>query len=564
MDSRNRRLLTDLLLDVGMITSEQLASAHDIQKLTGEKIEDILVHEGFVSEMDIIGVLQLQIGMPYIDIDQYDVEQDACLAISEALAKKYTLIPIKKENGVLTVAMADPLNVFAIDDVRIFSGMGVQPVISTTVSINRAIKRYYGTQSAKKAVEEFITAQGSSIKIAAKNQEEDIESLKNAPTVKLANTIIEQAVRGKSSDIHIEPFENYIKIRYRVDGHLKDIMHTDTEIASALITRIKIIGGMNIAEKRLPQDGRISIEVDNQEYDLRVSIIPVVFGEKIVIRVEDKNAFLLPKEKMGFTLDDEYRFSQMLQKPYGIILVTGPTGSGKTTTLYSAINELHQEDVNIVTVEDPVECIIEGINQIQVNPKIGLTFAQGLRSILRQDPDIIMIGEIRDTETAEIAVRSAITGHLVLSTLHTNDAPSTVVRLIDMGIEPFLVASSLIGVISQRLIRKICTNCKVQYQATMRELEQMGLDPIEEVHLSRGVGCPVCGGTGYKGRIAVFEMMPITKVHREMINSGKTEDELRQYSLSRGMKTLSYSAIRLVLDGVTTVSEYRHISYDKE
>lgn len=564
MDNRNRKVLSDLLIDVGMITSEQLRSALETQKLTGEKIEEILVREGNLSEKDIIGVLQLQTGIPYVDIDHYDVDPEACLAISEALAKKHTVIPIKKENNILTLVMTDPLNIFAIDDVHIYSGLGVQPVIGETGSINRAIKRYYGTQSAKKAVEEFLTTQGSSLKIASRNDEEDQEALRNAPTVRLVNTIIEQAVRSKASDIHIEPFENDIKIRYRVDGHLKDVMHTDIEIANALITRIKIIGGMNIAEKRLPQDGRISIEVDNQKYDLRVSIIPVVYGEKVVIRVEDKNAYLLPKDAIGFAKDDEYIFSQMLQKPYGIILVTGPTGSGKTTTLYSAINELYQEDVNIVTVEDPVECIMDGINQIQVNPKIGLTFAQGLRSILRQDPDIIMIGEIRDTETAEIAIRSAITGHLVLSTLHTNDAPSTVVRLIDMGIEPFLVASSLIGVISQRLIRKICTNCMTQYVATPRELEQMGLDAIEEVQLSRGIGCANCGGTGYKGRIAIFEIMPITKVHREMINNGKTEDELRQYSLSRGMRTLSHSAARLVLDGVTTVSEYRHISYDKE
>lgn len=565
MENINRKVLGDLLLEVGMITPEQLNTALEIQNATGERVGEILVRQGFISQMDIIGILEFQMGIPYVEIDEYDVDQEACVTIPEPLAKKHVLIPIKKENGILTVAMSDPLNVFAIDDVRIYTGMEVQPVIATSDSINRAIKRFFGTQTAMKAVQDFIGAKGPALKIRSAAPEElDTDTIKNAPTVKLVNTIIEQAIRYKASDIHIEPFEKQVKIRFRIDGHLKDVMQADIEIAGALMARIKILAGMDISEKRLPQDGRIRIEVDNREYDLRTSVIPIVYGEKCVIRIADRNAFLIPKEKMGFDRDDEIKLEKMMANPYGILLVTGPTGSGKSTTLYSSINEMNKSNVNIVTIEDPVECVIDGISQIQMNPKIGLTFAEGLKSILRQDPNIIMIGEIRDSETAEIAVRAAITGHLVLSTLHTNNAPSTVIRLIDMGIEPFLVASSVIGVISQRLIRKICTSCKIEYEPDEAELALVGHPGDKSIKLARGVGCPVCGGTGYRGRIGVYEIMPVTKALREMISSRRTEDEIRENALSAGMKTLKQSAANLVLDGVTTISELKFITFENE
>jgi type IV pilus assembly protein PilB len=364
--------------------------------------------------------------------------------------------------------------------------------------------------------------------------------------------------------VHIEPFEDYIKIRYRIDGQLNEIMRTDIDVMPAIAARIKIVSGMNIAEKRLPQDGRVSVEIDGEEFDLRVSTLPTVFGEKIVIRIADKKSFIISKDKLGFTEDEKDKFEKMLRNPHGIILVTGPTGSGKSTTLYSALNEINRPGINIVTVEDPVEALIEGINQVQVNYKTGLTFAVGLRSILRQDPNVVMIGEIRDAETAHIAVRAAITGHLVLSTLHTNNAPSSVIRLIDMGIEPYMVASSVVGVISQRLVRKICETCRQSYTAEPEQLSILGVNQTEEIKLYRGKGCPVCSGTGYLGRIGIFEIMPVTRQHRELIISRCSEQELADLSVKFGMRTLKDNARDLVLKGITTIDEMMNLSYSNE
>lgn len=392
----------------------------------------------------------------------------------------------------------------------------------------------------------------------------DGENVSNSPVVKLANSIIEQGVREKVSDIHIEPFENDIRIRYRKDGHLYEAMRAEIGILPALSTRIKIISGLNITEKRLPQDGRITLQIDGREVDLRVAVSPTIFGEQIVIRIADQNAFILPKEKLGFSEEDKNKFSKMLLNPHGIILVTGPTGSGKTTTLYSALNEINKPSIKIITIEDPVESTISGVNHIQANVKAGLTFAVGLRSILRLDPDVIMIGEIRDSETAEIAVRAAITGHLVLSTLHTNDAPSTIIRLIDMGIQPFLVASSVVGVISQRLIKQICPNCTTDYPANKDELEILGMEPNQNVKLYRGRGCAMCGGSGYRGRLGVYEIMVMTSHHKEAISKNCTEGELRQISVEHGMKTLRDNAKKFVLSGKTTLEEMIRISYSND
>lgn len=561
INNKTRKRLGDLLIEVGMISKEQLEEAINQQKKTNEKLGNILIKLGFVSEDDIIQVLEFQLGIPHVKLEKYNIDKAAYLSIPENLSRRYCLMPIKKENGIITVAMSDPLNVYAIDDLKIYSGLQIQPVIASNDDIIKAIDRYYSTQKAIKAVEEFKKEQGSTLKINSEaTNEEVIDEVSNAPAVKLINSIFEQAVRTKASDIHIEPFETYIKIRFRTDGQLSEIMRPEIDIMPAISARIKIIGGMNLAEKRLPQDGRISIEVDAKEYDLRVSILPTIYGEKIVIRIADSTAYILNKSQLGFSPYEEEQFEKMLLNPHGIILVTGPTGSGKSTTLYSAVNEINRPDINIITVEDPVECIVEGVNQVQVNSKIGMTFAASLRSILRQDPDVIMIGEIRDKETAEIAVRAAITGHLVLSTLHTNDAPSSVLRLIDMGIEPFMVSSAIIGVIAQRLVRKICKNCKVDYWASDEEMQLLGLTG-EKIKLHKGRGCPVCNRSGYKGRSGIYEVITFAKKHKEMINTRCTEEEIRDFSIENGMVTLRQNLIKKILSGETTTGELIRIAY---
>ncbi|WP_010252558.1 GspE/PulE family protein [Acetivibrio cellulolyticus] len=563
MKKQVRKRLGDLLLEVGLITPEQLENALKIQKTTGKKLGEVLIAEGVVTHENIIEVLEFQLGIPHVDLEKYNINQAATMLVPEGLARRYELIPISQQNGMLTVAMSDPLNVFAIDDVTIYSGMEVQPVIASSSEIIKAIGKYYGKQHALRAVEEFKKENESSLRINSENSEDRLsDEVSNAPAVKLVNSIIEQAVRNKASDIHIEPFAQFIKIRFRTDGEMHEVMKTEIGIMNALATRIKIISGMNITEKRSPQDGRFTVKVDDRDFDLRVSILPTVFGEKIVIRIADKKAFVVSKDQLGFSDEDKSKFEKMLKNPHGIVLVTGPTGSGKSTTLYTALSEINKPNINIITIEDPVECLIEGVNHVQVNNKSGLTFASGLRSILRQDPNVIMLGEIRDGETAEIAVRAAITGHLVLSTLHTNDAPGSVIRLIDMGIEPFLVASSLVGVIAQRLVRKICYNCKQEHIATDEELSVLEIDiPVQ---LYSGKGCVVCNGTGYKGRIGIYEIMVLTRKHKELINKGCTEEELRKLSIENGMKSLKDNARLLVLEGKISIEEMIKITFSNE
>ncbi len=559
MKKQIRKRLGDLLLEVGLITAEQLENALKVQKTTGKKLGEVLISEGVVTQENIIEVLEFQLGIPHVDLEKYSINPNACLLIPEGLARRYELIPISQQNGMLIVAMSDPLNVFAIDDVTIYSGMEVQPVIAPAEEIISAIGKFYGKQHALKAVEEFKKENESSLKINENLEGQFNDEVNNAPAVKLVNSIIEQAVRVRASDIHIEPFAQFVKIRFRTDGEMYEAMKTETGIMSALATRIKIISGMNITEKRAPQDGRFSVKVDEKEFDLRVSILPTVFGEKIVIRIADKNAFVVAKNQLGFTEEDKRKFENILKNPHGIVLVTGPTGSGKSTTLYTALSEINKPNINIITIEDPVECLIDGVNHVQVNQKTGLTFASGLRAILRQDPNVIMLGEIRDSETAEIAVRAAITGHLVLSTLHTNDASGSVIRLIDMGIEPFLVASSLVGVIAQRLVRKICYNCRQEHIATEEDLVALGLDV--PVQVCSGKGCNVCNGTGYKGRVGIYEIMVLTAKHKELINKGCTEEELRNLSINNGMKSLKDNARLLVLEGKTTINEMLKITF---
>lgn len=565
MLNAQRKKLGDLLLEVNMISQEDLDHALDVQKQTGKKIGEILLEESIVSEADIIQVLEFQLGIPHVELDKYDIEKEIVLLISEAIAKKYCLIPIKQEENVLTVAMNDPLNVFAIDDIKISTGLDVKPVIATTADINKAIDKYFSSSSAKKAAQQVVEEVDSFVKRGTDDETDKriAAEVNNSPAVKLVNTIFEQAAKGRASDIHIEPFENHIRVRYRIDGELIEVMKADIKTLSALVTRIKIMGGMNIAEKRIPQDGRITYSFENKSFDLRVSVLPTVFGEKTCIRLIEKKSSILNKAQLGLQHDDLKKFESLLMNPHGIILVTGPTGSGKSTTLYTALRELNTVDVNIVTVEDPVENIVDGINQVHINVKAGLTFASALRSILRQDPDIVMIGEIRDGETAEIAVKAAITGHLVLSTLHTNDAPSTINRLIDMGVEPFMVSSSVVGVIAQRLVRRICTKCKEEYIPNDEELAFLGTTD-SKIKLHRGKGCAECNNTGYKGRIGVHEILVMNKEIREVISKKSANDALRDICINNGMKTLKECGIELILQGITTVDEILSVAYENE
>ena len=508
-------------------------------------------------------VLEFQLGIPYVDLTEYEIDPLAVACITEALARRHHVLPIKKTETELYVAMEDPLDIFAIDDVRIFSGLDIVPMLTTEKQVFKAIDMNYGKEQAQQAAEQY-KAQHVQDKQGDDEDEQADLSVKNAPIVKLVNTILEQGIHNRASDIHIEPYEKHIRVRFRIDGNLKQYFDYEIQLLPAIVARIKIISGMDIAEKRVPQDGRISINVDRREYDIRVSSLPTSYGEKVVMRLNSKEGFSIGKGALGFFESDLKKFDGILSNPFGIILVTGPTGSGKSTTLYTSLTELNNEDINIVTVEDPVESKIEGINQVQVNEKAGLTFASALRSILRQDPDVIMIGEIRDGETAEEAVKASITGHLVVSTLHTNDAPSSITRLIDMGIEPFLIGASVVGIIAQRLVRKLCPKCRSKSEATSYEKDILNLPQSSTQQLARPNGCHVCNYTGYSGRIGVYEIMPVDHQIRAIINRGGTADEIRKVAVDQGMDTLRINATRLVLDGVTTIDELLRIAYGND
>ncbi len=549
----------DLLLQYGIINEEQLQQALAKQKSEGGKIGETLIALGYVTRENINEVLEYQLGIPYVNLAEYNIDKEATSTITETLARRHMLIPIKQTEAELYVAMEDPLNIFAIDDVRIFSGKDIVPMLTTEDQVLKAIDLHYGKEQADQAAEQYKQEHIEDIS-GALEDENDL-SVKNAPIVKLVNTILEQGVHNRASDIHIEPYEKHIRVRYRIDGSLKQLFDYEIQLLPAIVARIKIMSGMDIAEKRKPQDGRISISVDRSDYDIRVSSLPTTYGEKVVMRLNSKEGFNIGKEALGFFKDDLEKFEGILSNPFGIILVTGPTGSGKSTTLYTSLNELNDEHINIVTVEDPVESQIEGINQVQVLEKAGLTFASALRSILRQDPDVIMIGEIRDGETAQIAVKASITGHLVVSTLHTNDAPSSITRLIDMGIEPFLIGASVVGVIAQRLVRRLCPKCRTKYQAGEYERKMLGLGPLEEPVLYKANGCHVCNNTGYQGRIGVYEIMSVEHQIRDIINKSGTADDIRKVAREQGMRTLRSNAVRLVLKGTTTIEELNRIAY---
>ncbi|NLM12936.1 MAG: Flp pilus assembly complex ATPase component TadA [Epulopiscium sp.] len=551
----NQRL-GDILINSGLITKKQLDEALKERSSSNKKLGEVLIELGYVTEKDILKTLEIQLGIPRINLEKELINPEVPQLISEDLARRHVVFPFKEEDKVLYVAMADPLNFHAIDDLKIATGCGIKPYIATKKSIQIAIEKYYGKQSTKQALEDFKRQQGF---IEEDEIEDEMLDIEMAPIVRIVNSIIKQAVVSGASDIHIEPFEEFIRVRFRVDGELHEAMRLDINAHPAVTARIKVLGKMNTAEKRIPQDGRIEIKMNNREIDLRISIHPTVYGEKIVIRLLDRSNFIKGRDRLGFTKENSLRIDELIKNPDGILLVTGPTGSGKTTTLYTLLSELNDERKNIVTVEDPVEYKIFGLNQTSVNPKIGLTFASVLRSILRQDPDIIMIGEIRDTETSQIAVRAAITGHLVLSTLHTNDTASSIIRLLDMGIEPYLVSSALVGVIAQRLVKKICPHCKISYEPGENELEILNMKDLKILY--KGEGCNYCKNTGYRGRTAIHEIMYVDKEIRKLINNNASEDDIKSAAIKNGMTPLRDNCKQLVLEGVTTIDEFIRISY---
>jgi len=546
----------EILLYAGKISPNQLELALAEQETSNKKLGEILVEKGWVTPNDIVEVLEYQLGFPRVDLTRYEINPQVATMLPESIARRHKVVPIDIKDGKLVVAMVDPLNFYAVDDIKLVTKMDIEPVIATEPDVEALINRYYTGHMAKRVLEQIPNHTYDELDEA----EEEEAEVASAPVVRLINSLFEQAVRMRASDIHIEPYTEDIRVRFRIDGDLTEIMRLPKSNLSAIVTRIKIIGRMNIAEKRLPQDGRVETSIDGREIDMRISSLPTIYGEKLVIRLLDKSSFNFTKEKLGFSEHNLELFNNILKQPYGMFLATGPTGSGKTTTLYTVLRELNTVDKNVITIEDPVEYKLEGINQVQVNVKAGLTFASGLRSILRQDPDIIMIGEIRDNETAEIAVRAAITGHLVLSTLHTNDSPSTIARLIDMGIEPYIVSSAVVGIVSQRLVKVLCPKCKEKYSATYDEKKMLGVDVVQDLELYRPVGCNACNA-GYRGRMAASEIMAINEEIRRLIDAGATTDVIRQAALNAGMVTLSESAADLAKQGLTSFEEVMRVSF---
>lgn len=560
---KTKMRLGDILVQAGKIKDFDLVNALKRQAVTGKRLGEILLEDGLVSEEDILAVLGMQLDLQRVSLEFEVIDTNSIRKIPEAIARKHGVMPFKMNGNDLIVVTSDPFNIMADEDLKLVSGMNIIKALDTKQSIEEAINKYYTKQYAEKVA----TALGIQEKELAKanmkaNIEEEIN--KEAPVVKLVDTLIENAVRMGGSDIHIEPFEKEIRVRVRVDGELQSILSIQKESQSTLITRIKILANLNIAEKRVPQDGRIIKSIDDKKIDLRVSVLPTVNGEKVVIRILASLQALINKEALGMKSDDMEKLVKLMSIPYGIILVTGPTGSGKSTTLYTILSELNTIDKNIITVEDPVEYMMDGINQVNVNAKAGMTFASGLRSILRQDPDIIMLGEIRDGETAEIAIRAAITGHVVLSTLHTNDAPSSIARLADMGVEPYLVSTSITGIIAQRLVRRICTNCLKKYEATEYEKKVLGLPITTDLKLAKGEGCPACNNTGYKGRVGIYEIMEVDREIRDAVTDGKTSDMVKDIAIKNGMKTLDSACIEHVIDRVTTVDELMRVAFLRE
>lgn len=557
---RNERI-GDYLVSQGLINDEQLQQVLAAQKESNgtKKFGDVVVELGFMSEVNFTKALAGKLRVQYVDLDNTEINTEAVQKVPEALARKHTVIAINVQGKRLTVATNDPVNFIVLEDIKVSTGMDTVPVLATTSAINKAIGKCYSMQNVD-SVLEGVSAMGGDLGDMSAEDAEAKDRVENAPIVKLATTIVENSYRADATDIHIEPFDKYTRIRIRVNGDLVELMNISSAVHSALTTRLKLISGMNIAEKRIPQDGRFTQVVDGTTLDVRVSSLPMVSGEKIVIRILSTGQIALRKiTDLGMSDYNYQLFESMLRVPQGVILVTGPTGSGKTTTLYAALGEIAKPNVNVVTVEDPVEKNIDGINQCQVNAKAGMTFAAALRSILRQDPDVVMVGEMRDAETADIGIRAAITGHLVLSTLHTNDAASTVVRLVDMGVAPYMVATSLIGVIAQRLVKVLCTECKKPRMSTPEEDELMGID--HPIQIYEPCGCPSCNNTGYRGRTAIHEIIHCSANVRSIIAANGSKEEIEAAAKANGTKLLRDNVSELVQAGMTSITELIRTTY---
>jgi type IV pilus assembly protein PilB len=560
--------LGELLLKAQLINQQQLTKALEEQKSSGGKLGEILQRLGFVTEDDIIECLSHQFGVPSINLRHFEIDPNVAKIIPVDLARKYNVIPVNKTGATLTLAMTDPTNIFAMDEITFMTGYRVEPVVASEEAIRERIDRNFGSSrelELKKVMEDLTTVDEAALELMEEEEEVDIgklaEESQEAPVVRLVNIMLTDAIKRGASDIHVEPYEKNYRVRYRIDGLLREVMNPPQRLKDAITSRIKVLAKLDIAEKRLPQDGRIRlkarIEGRMRELDFRVSVLPTMHGEKVVLRLLDREQLRLDMTKLGFEKSSLKKFEDNILKPYGMVLVTGPTGSGKTNTLYSALQRVNVPETNIITAEDPVEFQMAGVNQVQMKDAIGLNFAAALRSFLRQDPNIILVGEIRDFETAEIAIKAALTGHLVLSTLHTNDAPSTISRLMNMGIEPFLVATSVNVIAAQRLVRRVCQNCKEEVETPIQALLSIGFAESEahSLKLVKGRGCEKCGNTGYRGRIGLFEVMDITDDMRELILSGATAVELRRKAIEEGMITLRQSGLQKIREGLTTIDE---------
>ena len=566
MAGRIRKRLGDMLVEAGVITNDQLMEALGKQKESGKRLGELLVDLRFTDEMEIVEAMAQQMKIPVAKIREAKLAPEVIALLPENIVRKHQVVPFELDENnpnILRVAMSDPLDIIAADDLSIITNMQIEVMAATASDVMYAIEKYYGNEQSAKLADSFAQERmEKDKKLKGDKAEEGNDEVDNSPIVLLVNKIIEQAVNERASDIHIEALEDEVRVRYRIDGAMQEITRYPKDLLSAIVARIKIVSGMNISEKRAPQDGRMTLIFNRVEYDLRVSSLPTTFGEKVVMRIASKSGLNKEKSELGFQEEELKRFDGIIKHPHGIILVTGPTGSGKSTTLYTVLNELNGGEVNIITVEDPVEADVDGINQVQVNEKAGLTFAAALRSILRQDPDIIMIGEIRDEETASIAVKAAITGHLVVSTLHTNSAASTVTRLEDMGIEPYMVADSVVGIIAQRLVRRLCPKCRVEKQLTDADKLRLHLrgDSNPMIYEPSENGCAYCNNSGYRGRIGVYEIMPITPALREIISRGGGAEEIQNAALKEGLTTLRLGAAKLVLKGITSITEVERVA----
>ncbi|MBR0409670.1 MAG: Flp pilus assembly complex ATPase component TadA [Eubacterium sp.] len=561
--------LGDILIAAGMLTQEELEEGLKMQKGSGKRLGTVLQEQGFITESDLIEALQMQLGIEFIDLSKINIPTELAQVVPKNIAKQHQVVPVRIFRDELYLAMSDPLNFYAIEEVRQAVRRKVVPMVATSNAVERAIQILYGNEGAAKAIEEMkreaaISRDDSGPDVSFTSNVIGEESENQAPAIRLVNAIIERAVAERSSDIHIEPREEELSVRMRIDGLLRDILTVPQNLQAAVISRIKVMSNMDITERRIPQDGRFNVRLRDKDIDLRVSTLPTVYGEKIVARLLDKSGMRLNRSSIGLIGDDINKYERLIKIKSGVILIVGPTGSGKSTTMYSMIHDLNNREVNLITLEDPVEYNIDGVNQVQINEKTGMTFARGLRAILRQDPDIICIGEIRDGETAEIAMRSAITGHVVLSTIHTSDAVGTIERLVDMGVEPYLVGSALKGVFSQRLVRKICPNCRQAYEPDEEEQDSLGLEYEPGRIFYKGKGCPECFDTGYRGRTGVFEILPLDIKVRRMIagRMGREAIEEKLTDPSSGFTSLKENAIQLVKDGVTTSDEILRVIYE--